>query len=492
MNSSPVSRDHGDRKMLFLTNSSPVTRFSVCLEAIMKPRLAVLVLLLATLPALPQNAGIGAQPGAAAVPASVIRPGDNLVVENIPSVPTAVAEKANQYGEFRSASLLDWDPVRREMLISTRFADVPQIHLVKMPGGARTQLTFFPDRTGGAHYGPGSNYFVFTKDIGGGEWFQYYRYDLADGNVTLLTDGKSRNTGRVAAHNDNRFAYSSTRRTGQDTDIWIMDATDPKTDHMLLQVDGGGWGAQDWSPDNKKLLVHQGISANQSYLWLVDVAGGEKKLLTPKSGNEEVAYGGAVFSKDGKGFYTTTDRDSEFYRLTYFDLATMRPVYLTSEIKWDVEEFEMSENGKTIAFVTNEDGIGKLYLVDTATRKYHGVAGLPTGQVGSLVFHKNNRDLGMVITTAKSPSDVYSLDTTTGKIDRWTFSEVGGLNTASFVEPQLIKWKTFDGKTISGFLFAPDPKKFPGKRPVIVNIHGGPEGQFRPGFLGRNNYFLNE
>jgi len=199
-----------------------------------------------------------------------------------------------------------------------------------------------------------------------------------------------------------------------------------------------------------------------------------------------------VFSKDGKGFFTTTDRDSEFHRLTYFDLATMQPAYLSSDIKWDVEEFEMSDNGKTIAFVTNEDGIGKLYLLDTATRKYHAVAGVPTGQVGSLVFHKNNRDLGMVITTAKSPSDVYSLDMTTGKIERWTFSEVGGLNTANFAEPQLIKWTAFDGKTISGFLFAPDPKKFPGKRPVIVNIHGGPEGQFRPGFLGRNNYFLNE
>src|SRR5262249_25268690 len=80
----------------------------------------------------------------------------------------------------------------------------------------------------------------------------------------------------------------------------------------------------------------------------------------------------------------------------------------------------------------------------------------------------------------------------TGKIERWTFSEVGGLNTANFAEPQLIKWTTFDGKTISGFLYSPDPKKFPGKRPVIVNIHGGPEGQFRPGFQGRNNYFLNE
>jgi len=147
---------------------------------------------------------------------AVIKPGDNLVVENIPAVPAAIAEKANQYGEVRSAGLQDWDPVKREMLIGTRFADVPEIHRVKMPGGDRTQLTFFPDRTGGGHFGPKGDYFTFTKDVGGGEWFQIYRYDLADGTVTLLTDGKSRNTGRSFANNDNRIAYGSTRRTGQE------------------------------------------------------------------------------------------------------------------------------------------------------------------------------------------------------------------------------------------------------------------------------------
>lgn len=450
----------------------------------MKRFIAILALLGASLPALAQNSA-AAQP-------NIVRPGDNLVLENIPPVPASVADKATQYGEVRAAALQDWDPVNREMLITTRFADVPQVHRVKMPGGDRSQLTFFPDRVSGARYGPkGNDYFTFVKDVGGGEWFQFYRYDLADGNVTLLTDGKSRNTDGAFAHSDNRFAYSSTRRTGQDTDIWIMDATNPKTDRMLLQLEGGGWGATDWSPDNKKLLVLQEISANQSYIWLVDVASGEKKLLTPK-GSEEIAYGSGIFSSDGKGFYTTTDRDSEFHRLAYFDLATMQPTYLTSDIKWDVDDVALSENGKTLAFVTNEDGIGKLYLMDTATRKYHPVTGLPAGQVSGLNFHKNSRDLGFVINTAKSPSDVYSLDTLTGKVERWTTSETGGLNTANFVEPQLIKWQSFDGKTISGFLYSPDPKKFPGKRPVIVNIHGGPEGQFRPGFQGRNNYYLNE
>jgi len=450
----------------------------------MKRLVAIFAVLFSVLPVAAQNN--------AAAQTNIIRPSDNLVLENLPPVPASVADRANQYGEFRGANLQDWDPVKREMLIATRFADVQQIHRVKMPGGDRSQLTFFPDRVGGAHYGPKGDYFVFSKDVGGGEWFQFYRYDLADGKVTLLTDGKSRNTGASQAHLDSRIAYSSTRRTGQDTDIWIMDPTGPKSDHMLMKLEGGGWGVADWSPDAKNLLVVQEISANQSYLWLADTATGEKKLLTTKAGNEEVSYSGGRFSKDGKGFYTTTDRDSEFQRLTHFDLATMKPTYLTTDIKWDVDEIELSDDGKTLAFITNEDGISKLYLMDTATQKYHPVAGIPTGQIFGVTFHKNNRDLGFVLNSARSTSDVYSLDVTTGKIDRWTFSETGGLNTATFSEPQLIKWKTFDGKTISGFLYSPDAKKFPGKRPVIVNIHGGPEGQFRPGFLGRNNYYLNE
>src|SRR5947209_10514063 len=298
--------------------------------------------------------GLSLAPVAQNAPANqpaVIRPGDNLVVENIPPIPASIAEKANQYGEFRTANLLDWNPQQREMLVGTRFADVPQIHLVKMPGGARNQLTFFPDRTAGAQYSPTNRkYFIFSKDIGGGEWFQFYRYDFADGNVTLLTDGKSRNQSARFAHHDNRFAYTSTRRTGQDTDIWVMDAADPKTDRMLLQLQGGGWRPLDWSPDNKKLLVQEAVSISQSYLWLVDIASGQKTQLTPKTPNVEIAYTEARFSKDSKGIYVLTDRDSEFTRLTYMDLSSMQPTYLTSDIKWDVNEFDLSEDGKTIVF----------------------------------------------------------------------------------------------------------------------------------------------
>src|SRR5712692_11215587 len=336
-----------------------------------------------------------------------------------------------------------------------------------------------------------ANYFVFSKDVGGGEFYQLYRFDLGSGDITLLTDGKARNVGLVWAHGGEKIAYGSTRRDGNDVDIWVMNPADSKTDHMLAKLDGGGWQPLDWSPDEQKILVLNEVSAEESYLWLMDATSGEKTLLTPK-GSAKVHYSAGQFSKDGKGIYLTTDKDSEFHRLAYIDLASKQHVYLTSNIPWDVDEFDLSDNGKLIAFVSNEDGFGVLHVLDTATRKEKPVPSLPKGVISGVTWHKNNRDLGFDLSSARSSSDVYSLDVQTGKVERWTSSETGGLNTATFPEPELIHWKSWDDRAISGFLYRP-PAKFTGKRPVIIYIHGGPEGQFRPGFLaGRSDYFMNE
>ncbi|MGH9367729.1 MAG: TolB family protein [Thermoanaerobaculia bacterium] len=217
-------------------------------------------------------------------------PGDNLVVEDVPKIPAALAEEAGRYTEFRSAVFTSWHPTRREMLITTRFGNTSQAHLVKTPGGARTQLTFYPDRVGGGQFDPASGEtFVFSKDIGGNERYQLYRFDFADGRVTLLTDGKSRNTGPVWSNAGKSVAYGSTRRTGNDVDIYVVDPGDPKSDRRVAELYGGGWGVNDWSPDDRRLLVAESISINETYLWSIDVATGEKTLLTPKGGGEKVA-----------------------------------------------------------------------------------------------------------------------------------------------------------------------------------------------------------
>jgi dipeptidyl aminopeptidase/acylaminoacyl peptidase len=425
---------------------------------------------------------------------SFVTPGENLVLENVPPVPTSIAEATSRYGESRSALFQSWSPEGRQMLITTRFGETNQVHLVEEPGGARRQLTFFPDRVDGAIFDPTTaNSFVLLKDIGGGEWYQLYRFDIDSGAITLLTDGKSRNDQPLFEHNGSHLAYTSTRRNNQDTDLYEVDVHDAKSDHMLTQLQGGGWAPQDFSRDGSRLLLLEGLSINESNLYLVNVASGEKKQITPdQQPGHEVFYGNAFFSREGNGFYAVTDRDSDFQRLAYFDLATVTPRYLTTSIPWDVEIFDLSEDGKTIAFTTNEDGMSKFYLLNTANGNFRAVQGMPSGVIYTIGFHKNSEDLAFSLTSAKSPLDAYSLNVKSGKIERWTYSETGGLNAANFIEPELASWKSFDGRQISGLLYKPDTSKFPGKRPVIVDIHGGPEGQSRPTFMGQNNYLLNE
>jgi dipeptidyl aminopeptidase/acylaminoacyl peptidase len=422
----------------------------------------------------------------------IVAPPENLFVEGVPAIPAGLADTAGRYGAYRTAGLADWHPTERAMLISTRFAETAQLHWVCLPGGERRQITFFtePVRIGRFHPN-GGDYIVFSKDTGGSEWYQLFRLDTHTRDITLLTDGKSRNTEGPWSSQGDQIAYTSTRRTGKDTDLWVINPADPKSDHLLTKLEGGGWQPLDWSPDDKQILLLEELSINESYLWLVNTSSGEKTALTPRDAKEKISYGEAKFSKDGKGIYVITDKDSEFHRLAYVSLDIRQHSYLTSKISWDVETFDLSHDGKRIAFVTNENGLSVLRDFNTnSPADLHEHKNLPSGVIGGLLWHRNGRDLAFTVTNAKNPGDVYSLDVATGKVDRWTDSETA-VPTNDFPPAELVKWKSFDGKEITGFLYRP-PAKFSGKRPVMVIIHGGPEGQSLPTFVGRSNYLLNE
>src|SRR5437867_600157 len=391
--------------------------------------------------------------------AEIVTPNYNLVTDGLPPVPAAIAAAARPYTEFRTAAFWDWHPTRREMIIGTRFGDAQQLHRVRSPGGDRSQLTFFPDPVSGASYQPTEGrYIVFTKDVGGAEFFQKYRYDVATGEITLLTDGKSRNVGGAWSHKGDRYAYMSTRRDGRDLDLWVMDPAQPASDRMVLQLEGGGYEPADWSPNDRQILLAQAISVNEGYLWLVDV----------------------------KSIYVTTDRGSEFQRLAYLDLATGRYRFLTSGIPWDVDEFELSPDGRSIACATNEAGVSVLRVLDAATGIERRLPKLPTGQIFGIRWRRAGAELGFTLSSARAPADAYSLDLGSGKLTRWTESETAGPTARDFAEAELVHWPSFDGREITGFLYKP-PARFAGRRPVIINIHGGPVGQSRPGFLGPNN-----
>ncbi len=426
------------------------------------------------------------------VDSAVLRPGANLVVDGVPPIPASLPGEVRRYTESRSAAVADWHPTRRELLVATRFGNTPQLHRVAAPLAARQQLTFFEEPVVDGQYDPrGGRYVVFSRDVGGNEFAQLYRYDVADGRVTALTGGgRSQNGGVEFSTGGDRIAYGSTRRNGADRDVYVMDPLNPATDRMVFQASGGGWGVADWSPDDRRLLLFEYLSVNQSRLHLVDVATGRREELT-RRGADTVAYGGARFARDGRGVYLTTDQGSEFLRLAYMDLATRRVEPLTAAIPWDVEEFDLSDDGGALAFVTNEAGVSRLYLMDTRTRAARPVAGVPTGVIAGLRWRRAGRELAFGVSSARSPNDVYSVDAATGRVTRWTESELGGLVASELAEPSLVRWPSFDGREITGFYYRP-PARFAGRRPVLINIHGGPEGQSRPGFLGRTNYHLNE
>ena len=423
---------------------------------------------------------------------NLVVPNENLITENIAEIPKELANRVKKYAESRGASLAEIHPTKNEIIISTRFGSTNQFHRVTQPLGARTQITFFDEPVSGASYEPlKGEYLVYSKDVGGNEFGQLYKLDLKTLQSTLLTDGGRSQNGGVTWRKDGKgFYYSSTKRNGGDRDIYYMDPNNPKSDKLVLQVKGGGWGISDISTDGQKLLISEYVSANESHIWVLETATGKLSEVTDRK-SKGIIQSGASFSDATDEIWMVTDKDNEFERLATMNLATKKVVYHTSKIPWNVENYNLSEDKKSIVFITNEAGLNKMYLMNAKDKTYSAVKNIPIGLIGGANFTKDNQNIFFTQSTAQSASDVYKLILKTGVIQRWTESELGEMQKSDMSVPKFIEWKSFDNLTISGFYY-PVASKFTGKRPVLINIHGGPEGQSMASFLGSNNYYTNE
>jgi len=415
----------------------------------------------------------------------------NLKPEGLPAIRQDLYDAINRYSEYRTAALLDWAPGKREILITTRFGDVPQIHRVAMPGGSRRQLTFFPDRVTQAFFNPANgDEMVFRKDEGGGEFYQLFLDDLHTGKITLLTaGGRSRNTNPMWSHDGKWIAFVSTARDGQNGDVWIEDPHNPASARILMQNHDPGWEISDWSADGRQMLVALEHSAVVSEVYLLDVTTGLKQKLGPESG--EAGWFEPKFANNSPRAYAISNADGDTMQVISIDLASKKAAVLGSGSRWDVEDLAVSRDGRYVAYLADEDGYGKLHVWDTAAHQEAGVAGMPEGVMDGLRWSNSGHELGLTVASAHSPGDVYSVNMDNGEVSRWTHSETGGLDASTFSSPQLIRWKSFDGRSISGFLY-PAAARFTGPRPVIINIHGGPEGQSRPGYMGATNYYMSD
>jgi dipeptidyl aminopeptidase/acylaminoacyl peptidase len=445
-------------------------------------RLFALLLASAAVPVAAQNAPAPA-PATPEVPALPVP--SALTAEQMPPVPLELAARVRPYLESRGAGFAGWDPNTRAVLINTRFANVSQLHRVAMPMGARTQISFEAEPVSGSYAPTKGDVLLVAKDRGGDEYYQLHT--LKDGRLTLLTDGKSRNEPNAWSKDGELVAFSSTRRNGVDSDLYVMDPRNPASARIVHESKGGGWALVAFAPGNARAYVADYKSVQDVDLYTLDFATGAMTAIgDPKA---EIAYSGLEIAPDGT-LWVTSDQGSDFQRLGRLDPASgaFTPV---SKEQWDVDSFDISDDGKTIVYKVNEAGSDRMRILDVASGKVTKVDALPAGQIGGIEIAPWG-EIGFSFNSAKSAADVWSLDPKTMQITRWTQSETGGLDPSVNVEPRIVTTRSFDGLEVSGLLYLPDPAKFPGKRPLIVDIHGGPEGQSTAGFMGADNYLLNE
>ena len=406
----------------------------------------------------------------------------NLVMEGIPDIPAEVSERRIQYSNFRGHGFSDW--AGDSVLISTRFGEVSQVHQVSTPMGTRRQLTFYEEPVGGANADPDGDGFVFGKDTGGDEFFQGYYHDTDTGEVTQFTEPGTRNGSLVWSDDGETVAWYRAAEGEADWDILVADPEDPSS----LRVAHEGEGALfpiDFSADGTKLAVQQYISITKSRIFILDIETGD---WTEFNSDDDVAYSGAVLLSDGD-ILTVNDKDSEFKNLVRYDAETGAPTVYTEAINWDVSSWDLSPDESTVVFTLNEGGLGTIRMLDLATGEISDGPDLPVGIASGVTFNANGTEVGFTFNSATSPADVWSFEVLSGDLTRWTMAETGGLNPDDFVAPELISYPNEDGFDIPAFVYRPEGE---GPHPVIIQIHGGPEGQSRPGFSSTYQYWVRE
>ncbi|MGH8203050.1 MAG: S9 family peptidase [Steroidobacteraceae bacterium] len=435
-------------------------------------------------PALATMAAIASFTAAFAVSAAeverVIR--GNLAIEGIPEIPPELQRRMRRYQFARGAFFEGWTPDGR-ITISTRFGNTNQLHVVAEPMGARRQITFFDEPVNGGSWSPtGARKGVaYVRDSGGDENYQLEYLDPAAADPVRLTDGRGRAGTGAWSPDGTKYAFQWTARTGIATDVYIDDPLDKAAPQLVFEAPTVGWNAVDWSPDGKSLLLIHFVSVNESYLWTYDLATREKREIEPAKAK---AARGGLFSRDGKGVFITSDLGSEVRTLRNVDLATGKATPLTDHLDWEIEDAALSKDGRYLAYVANADGASRMGIMDLVQKADLVPPELPFGVIGSFAFDPESKRLAFGMQTPTAPSDVWVWTLADGKLERWTESEIGPIDAKTLVTPALVRYPTFDevdGKPreIPAWVYKPPGA---GPHPVLVSIHGGPEGQSRPAF----------
>ena len=413
-----------------------------------------------------------------------------LVLEGIPEIPASLPQTIDRYLNIRSAQFAEWSKDSKSIFIKTRFGHVNQLHRVDEPGGARYQLTFGDEPVGEVLRQPDSNLLALTRDRGGDEFDQVFLLNPADGMIRVLSDGRALNNRMTWDREGERLAYRSTRRNGRSSDIWVQGSKPSDAATMVLATeDGTLWKPVDFSRDGKKLLIQQFISVSDSRIYIKDLLSGDLRLLAGSAETPSTNIATGFNRHDDSAWFTTNQRNgaAEVANVSLGEEPLI--TFISGMDDWDLTQFVLSPNRKRGAFIANEGGISRLYLFDPEKLRLNQVGKIPLGLIGGLNFSPDSSKLGMTLNSARNPNEAFVLELgrkplSSKKLTRWTYSEVGGLDTRKFSKPVPVVYpSTIEGQdqtiSIPAFVYLPPGD---GPFPVVIHVHGGPESQFRPRF----------
>ena len=385
-----------------------------------------------------------------------------------------------RYLRIRSAHNASWSPDGRRISFLTDITGVPQAWEVSADGGWPEQLTFHDDRVSHAGYSPAEERLLFGMDAGGDEKTQLFLLDGGGLERNLTRDPTAIHYSGGFSRDGSRISYTATRRNGTDFDVYTQKSTgEPE---MAWETSGYHTVA-DWGSDGSSLIVSRHHSNLNNDLYRLDLSSGETQLLTPHDGDARFLT--ARMTPDGGALYLATDRDGDFLRLARLNLSDLELTYLTPDDR-DVESVEVSRDGRWLVASRNVEGYSDFMLFSGRGRRAPGPR-LPKGIQGGFAFSPDSRRLAFTLTGPDLNPDVWTLDLPDGEPQRLTRSSTAGIPRNSFRRPRLVRYPSFDGRDIPAIFYEPEGEV---SSPVVVNVHGGPESQSRPGFAPVTQYLL--
>jgi dipeptidyl aminopeptidase/acylaminoacyl peptidase len=409
-----------------------------------------------------------------------------------------MAYPIERYLNVRSAMAGTFRPDGRRLAFLTDVTGTHQIWAVDVPPHGQPtpwpeQLTFFKERVLNVIYSPVADEMIFSTDVGGNERAQLFLLSGDGQHLRQLTDApRAIHAFGGWSHDGRKIAYSSNVRDPRVFDIYVMDVGSGEV-HLVHRGDGWFY-AVGFSRDDAKLLIGKAYSSFDQDLWLLDLSGGATQLLTSHQGSARFK---AVFAPDGRRLYLASDLDRDFLTLAHLDLHVGAPESPAPQLVfrdspgWDVLSLDVARQTNLLAYHVNADGYTRLIVESLTDGAVLPLEGLPPGVCALSAFSVDGTRAAITVNAPRYNPDVWLADLTTGHTRQITRSSRAGIPQTSFIEPELIRYPSFDGLSIAGFLYRPTPAG-PGDRlRVLFIVHGGPESQTQPTFGPITQYFLN-